>query len=65
LALHIASEKNPAGSVEIGLRVEDVDAFYREQSAKGVTFTQPPKTEHGATVASFLDCDGAQVSVSG
>ena len=65
LALHAASEGHPPGSVEIGFRVEDLEAFHREQSAAGLTFTQPPKSEHGSSLASFLDCEGAQVSVSG
>jgi catechol 2,3-dioxygenase-like lactoylglutathione lyase family enzyme len=34
LALHPASEKNPAGKVELGFTVADVEAFYRDMSAK-------------------------------
>src|ERR1700740_670805 len=30
LALHPASEKNPAGKVELGFTVADVEAFYRD-----------------------------------
>ena len=30
LALHPASEKNPAGTVELGFTVVDVEAFYRD-----------------------------------
>ena|SRR5215472_4059869 len=33
LALHPASDKNPAGKVELGFTVPDVEAFYREMSA--------------------------------
>jgi hypothetical protein len=43
LALHPASEKNPAGKVELGFTVTDVEAFYRETSAKGVLFSMAPK----------------------
>ncbi len=64
MALHAASDKNPAGKVELGFGVEDVEAFHREASAAGIPFTQAPKSEHGATLATFLDCEGAQVSVS-
>ena len=32
---------------------------------KGVVFTRPPADEHGTKLASFLDCEGSQVSVSG
>jgi Glyoxalase/Bleomycin resistance protein/Dioxygenase superfamily len=34
LAPHPASEKNPAGKVELGFTVADVEAFYRDMSAK-------------------------------
>ena len=43
LALHPASDKNPAGKVELGFTVADVEAFYRDMSAKGVLFSMPPK----------------------
>ncbi len=65
LALHPASEKNPAGSSELGFSVEDLDAFHREAAAKGVAFTRAPTAEHGTTLATFLDCEGAEVSLSG
>jgi catechol 2,3-dioxygenase-like lactoylglutathione lyase family enzyme len=45
LALHPASEKNPAGKVELGFTVADVEAFYRDMSAKGVPFSMPPKKQ--------------------
>jgi hypothetical protein len=45
LALHPASEKNPAGKVELGFTVADVEAFYRDMSAKGVLFSMPPKKQ--------------------
>ena len=32
LALHPASEKNPAGKVELGFTVADVEAFYRDMT---------------------------------
>jgi len=34
LALHPASQQNPAGKVESGFTVADVEAFYRDMSAK-------------------------------
>jgi catechol 2,3-dioxygenase-like lactoylglutathione lyase family enzyme len=34
LALHPASDKNPAGKVELGFTVPDVEAFYHEMSGK-------------------------------
>lgn len=43
LALHQASERNPAGKVELGFTVADVETFYRDLSVKGVLFSMPPK----------------------
>ena len=37
---------------------DDVEATYRQLSAKGVEFTQPPKTEHWGTSAIFKDAEG-------
>lgn len=45
LALHPASDKNPAGKVEFGFTVADVEVFYRDMSAKGVLFSIPPKKQ--------------------
>ena len=45
LALHPASDKNPAGKIELGFTVADVEAFYRVMSEKGVLFTMPPKKQ--------------------
>jgi catechol 2,3-dioxygenase-like lactoylglutathione lyase family enzyme len=40
LALHPASDKNPAGKVELGFTVADVEAFYWDMSAKSVLFSR-------------------------
>jgi catechol 2,3-dioxygenase-like lactoylglutathione lyase family enzyme len=64
LALHIASEKQ-AGHVEIGFRVEDVDGFYREQSAAGIAFPRQPQSMHGMKIATFMDSEGAMCGLSG
>src|SRR5581483_426401 len=64
LALHPASEKNPAGKVELGFTVVDVEAFYRDMSAKGVLFSMPPKKQDfGGVLAQFVDSEGAHCSV--
>jgi predicted enzyme related to lactoylglutathione lyase len=64
LALHPASDKNPAGRVELGFTVPDVEAFYRDRSAKGVLFSMPPKKQDfGGLLAEFVDSEGAQCSV--
>jgi uncharacterized glyoxalase superfamily protein PhnB len=65
LALHPASEKNPAGKVELGFTVPDVEEFYRDMSGKGVLFTMPPKKQDfGGLLAQFIDSEGAACSVS-
>ena len=65
LALHLASDDNPAGGCELGFSVEDIEAFHAAKTAAGVTFTRPPREEHGVKLATFLDCEGAKVGVSG
>ena len=64
LALHPASDKNPAGKVELGFSVPDVEAFYRDMSAKGVVFSMTPKKQDfGGVLAQFVDSEGAHCSV--
>ena len=66
LALHPASDKNPAGKIEIGFEVLDLQKFYSEMTAKGVKFPMAPKKqEYGSLLAQFQDSEGASVSVSG
>jgi len=64
LALHPASEKNPAGKVEIGLGVEDLQSFYSKMSAKGVVFTQSPTKEGGSLLGRLVTPDGTEISLS-
>ena len=64
LALHPASDKNPAGKVELGFTVADVEAFYREMTGKGVLFSMAPKKQDfGGVLAQFVDSEGAHCSV--
>jgi len=65
LALHPASEENPAGSVQLGLGTENLEGFHAEAQANGVTFTSPPTDMHGTRIARFRDPDGAEISISG
>jgi catechol 2,3-dioxygenase-like lactoylglutathione lyase family enzyme len=65
LALHAASEKNPAGTVELGYTVEDLKAFYAARAERGVTFAEAPHELHGSLLATFLDSEGAECSISG
>jgi uncharacterized glyoxalase superfamily protein PhnB len=54
--LHPASEKNPAGSIELGFNVANLGNFHEEMSAKGVQFSMPPtKQDFGGILAQFVD----------
>jgi len=65
LSLHPASEKNPAGSIELGFNVGNLERFCQEMSAKGVQFSMPPtKQDFGGTLAQFLDSEGRRCSVA-
>ncbi len=64
LALHPASELNPAGKVQLGFHVPDLLTFYQEMTSRGIAFTQPPTQESGSLLARFLDGEGIEVSVS-
>jgi predicted enzyme related to lactoylglutathione lyase len=64
LALHPASDENPEGTVQLGFGSDDIDAFYAEGQSKGLIFTSPPADLHGTRIARFLDCEGAEVSLS-
>jgi lactoylglutathione lyase len=64
-ALHPASEKNPAGKLEMGVNVPDLQQFYGEMTGKGVQFPMAPtKQDFGGMLARFVDSEGAHVSVS-
>jgi len=65
LALHPASDENPAGSVQLGLGTENLDRFHASAQANGITFTSPPTDMHGTRIARFRDLDGAEISISG
>ena len=66
LALHPASQKNPAGAVELGFNVPDLDKFHQEMKAKGVQFEMPPtKQDFGGLLEQFVDSEGAHCIVGG
>jgi catechol 2,3-dioxygenase-like lactoylglutathione lyase family enzyme len=64
LALHPASDGNPAGSVQLGLGSDDLDRIYAEAPANGIVFTSPPADMHGTRIARIRDPDGAEISLS-
>jgi catechol 2,3-dioxygenase-like lactoylglutathione lyase family enzyme len=65
LALHPASDANPAGGVEIGFTAPDLAAIYAGRAASGLEFVEAPREEHGTLLSRILDCEGAGVSLSG
>ena len=66
LGLHPASEKNPAGTVELGFTVPDLQKFHEEMLASGVHFSMPPtKQDFGGSLAQIVDSEGGHCSVAG
>jgi catechol 2,3-dioxygenase-like lactoylglutathione lyase family enzyme len=65
LALHIASEKNPPGGVELGFTTPDLRGVYAARESLGLAFTEAPREEHGALLSQILGSEGAPVSLSG
>jgi lactoylglutathione lyase len=65
LALHPASPQNPAGKIQVGFEVQDIEGFYHQMTDQGVQFTQPPTSEAGSRLARFIDADRVEFSVSG
>ncbi len=66
LALHPASDKNPAGRVELGFATPALGKFYQDMTAKGMQFSIPPtKQDYGNLLAQFIDSEGGHCSVSG
>jgi predicted enzyme related to lactoylglutathione lyase len=65
LAFHPASQKNPAGTVELGFAVSDVQKFHTDAVKKGVQFTLPPtEQDYGGVLAQFVDSEDARCSVA-
>ncbi|MGI9170222.1 MAG: VOC family protein [Caulobacteraceae bacterium] len=65
LALHPASDANPAGGVQLGFTTADLPALYAAREAAGIDFVAPPMEEHGTLLSRIRDSEGAQVSLSG
>jgi Predicted enzyme related to lactoylglutathione lyase len=64
IALHPASDENPAGSVQLGLACSNIEDFHVAGLAKGLLFTSPPTEVHGTRIVRFRDPEGAEISVS-
>jgi catechol 2,3-dioxygenase-like lactoylglutathione lyase family enzyme len=65
LALHPASNENPAGTTHLGLHADDIAGAHKALSSSGVRFTLAPTPQHGIQLAEFVDPEGARVSLSG
>jgi predicted enzyme related to lactoylglutathione lyase len=57
-------EDRIGGFMNLSLASDDVRKTYEELSARGVEFTQPPRTEPWGTSALFKDADGNQFVLS-
>ncbi|MEO7691130.1 MAG: VOC family protein [Sphingomonas sp.] len=58
LALHPATPKWPAGSVQLGFRCEDLGDLYARRDQLGLHFIAPPSMQHGTLLATFTDGAG-------
>jgi catechol 2,3-dioxygenase-like lactoylglutathione lyase family enzyme len=65
LALHAASDDNPAGKVQLGFGTPDLAQLYAGRDASGLTFTAAPEVRFGTLLARMLDGEGVEVSLSG
>jgi catechol 2,3-dioxygenase-like lactoylglutathione lyase family enzyme len=64
LALHPATEHKPAGSVELGFRIEGLEKLHAQGDESGVAFVGPLRREHGVLLAQFRDSEGALCTAS-
>ena len=66
LALHLAGPNNKAGTTEVGVTVQDLNAFYEARRSAGVPFSGPPTPQpYGSPLTEMLDPDGGRISVGG
>ena len=65
LALHPASDRNPAGGVQLCFTTTDLQGVYAGREAACLTFAAAPMDEHGTLLSRIVDCEGAEVSLSG
>lgn len=65
LALHPASAKNPAGSIELGFFANDLKALYDARKRNTFDFISPPRELHGVLLTQIRDTEGATYSLSG
>jgi len=64
LALHPASEDNPAGTVQLGFAVDDLTQLYEARGDNGLEFSAAPRPQQGAMLARIRNSEGAEISLS-
>ena len=64
LALHIADANHPAGTYQLGFRVNDLEDFTLARRNEGREIVQEPTASHGSRIAKFRYADGSEFSVS-
>jgi len=64
LALHPASEKNPAGNVELGYSVKALADVHAQRERNGLKFIGEPKPLHGVLLSTITGSEGEQLSLS-
>jgi lactoylglutathione lyase len=64
LALRLASEEKPAGSVELGYMVKNLPGVYVSRADNGLEFLGEPKPLHGTLLAQFKGSEGETCSIS-
>ncbi len=66
LALSLASQENPPGTLQLGFGAAGLSSVCQELVERGVRFTQPPtrvESAPGQETAEFLDSEDARCSI--
>ena len=64
LALHPASDQNPAGTVQLGFHDADQPGLVDRLKQSGAMMTRPPENEGGEVITEYRDPDGSRFSLS-
>jgi predicted enzyme related to lactoylglutathione lyase len=63
LALHPASNQNPAGTIQLGFNDPDQPGVKARLLANKTQVTRPPENEGGEVVTEYFDPDGSRFSI--
>jgi lactoylglutathione lyase len=63
LALHPASNQNPAGTIQLGFNDPDQPGLKARLLANETQVTRPPENEGGEVITEYLDPDGSRFSI--